>query len=85
MIPVVENELIFVHLDLLYAILSTNKKPANLVGLGQTPRHSTLQSRQIFSQVHCVTTGNLASYHDRILRLYAGCTRLHTLMQYIGA
>ena len=44
-------------------------------GLGKTPRHSTLQSRQKFSQIQCVITTDLASNHYRIMHLYAGNTR----------
>ena len=46
-----------------------------LVGLIKTPRQSTLQSRQTFSQIQCVITGDLASHRDQIVRLYAGRTR----------
>ena len=62
-----------------------------LVVLGKTPRHSTLQSTQTFSQVQCAITGDLASNHDRIMLLYASRTRfthfysvLHCILQSIG-
>ena len=48
----------------------------------KTPRHSTLQYRQTFSQIQCVITNDLASNRDRIMRLcrphpfYALCAGL---------
>ena len=56
-----------------------------LVGLGKTPRHSTLHSRQTFSQIQHVITCDLASNRDRIIRLYASRTVLRTFVQYLVA
>ena len=46
-----------------------------LVGLGKTQRHPTLQSRPMFNQIQCVTPGDIASNRDRIMRPYAGRAR----------
>ena len=46
-----------------------------VVGLGKSQRHSTLQSRQTFSQIQYVITGNLASNRDQIMHLYTSHTR----------
>ena len=55
--------------------LFINKKPAKMVGLGETARYSTLQSWQSISLFHCVITGDLASNRGGIMRHYAGRTR----------
>ena len=53
---------------------NSKQKAYQLVGLGETPRHSNLQSRQTYSQIHCVITGDLLSNRHRIMRHCAGCT-----------
>ena len=68
------------------------QKANQLVGLGETLRHSTLQSHQTFSQIQCVTTSDLASNRYRIMRLYAGrthfthfCAVLNCILQPTGS
>ena len=61
--------------NLLSERVLTQQQAHQLAGLGKTPSHSTLQSRRVFRQIHCVITGDLASYRDRIMRLDAGRTR----------
>ena len=46
-----------------------------LVGPGETMRHSTLISRETFS----VISGNHGSNHGRIIRLFAGCSHFMQL------
>ena len=56
-----------------------------MVGLGKTPRHSTLQARQTFSQIQYVIVGDLALNRDRIIRLCADRTRFTNFVQYFIA
>ena len=56
-----------------------------LVGLGQTPQHSTSQHRQTFSRIQRVITGDLAKNRTEECASMPVAPVLRTFVQYVTA